>query len=200
MQFKVSKEKNSEEATGLLRDEDSFAVKEQDEEGNCSALFSWCTRGNQPTNGRIEVFFLLLTAMVGSGIHAQPFCFRISGIGLTLFLYAMIGIMTWLGMKLLIRSAERVEVYEYADLGHRLLGPVGKTSVEASIILGNFGCFLSYLIMVAVLLSGVIESVISPPNFYCSPIFVAVIAMFSIIGPLCLVRHFGHLAGTDYFN
>jgi len=145
-------------------------------------FFVRCVKGPEPRNGKVEVFFLLLTAMVGSGIHAQPYCFKISGIALTLILYLFIGIMTWLGMKLLIRSAESVGIYEYSDLGYKLLGTIGKISVEASIVLGNFGCFLSYIIMVAVLLSGVVQSVSVVQNFYTSSIFMAVILMFVIIG------------------
>jgi amino acid permease len=106
-------------------------------------------------------------------------------------IYLFVGLFTWLGAKLLIRTGEKVNIFEYSDLSDYLLGTVGKWIIAFGIILGNFGCYISYIILVALLISSVLESW-ATSSFYTSPIFVLFFVV-PLVTPLCMIRHFGNL-------
>ena len=42
----------------------------------CCIPYSWISNtGTSPSNSKFEVYILLLSSMIGSGILAQPYCF-----------------------------------------------------------------------------------------------------------------------------
>ena len=142
-------------------------------------------------NNIMVVFVLMLSSMIGSGLYAQPYCFLICGVGLTLVLYLFIGLVNWLGIKLLIRSGEKVGHLEYSELGFALMGPIGKAAVEFGIVLANFGFYITYIILLGTLSSSVLENLMSP-SVYITPVSCAVVEMVLLI-PLCLSRKFSSL-------
>ena len=107
-----------------------------DEEDNryfCCVPIAWITqRGKTPSNQKYEVFLLLLSAMIGSGILTQPFCFMKSGIALMFLTYASVSCLIWVSVWILIRTAEKLDVFNYIELMEKTLGVVGRWNILAS--------------------------------------------------------------------
>ena len=158
------------------------------EKGSEDELF--CS--TNPQNPKIFVWFLILGCMIGTGLYAQPYCFMLCGIGLVISLYVFVGLITWLGAKLLVRSGEKMQVFEYSDLGKSLFGYPGKWAVEFSIVLGNFATYISYIVLLSIVCSNVIEEWVKP-SFYTSSIYLVVIVT-PIIAPLSMIRYYGHFS------
>ena len=116
------------------------------------------SKGKVPENGKVDTFFLLLNAMIGSGILAQAYCFKESGIGLTLFLYALIAYWTFIAIKVTIKAAAAVSIFDYVDLSERLLGYTGKVVAVLSITLSSLGSEISYIITISKLSASIASS------------------------------------------
>lgn len=150
------------------------------------------SKGSLPVNGPVEIYFLLLNSMVGSGVLAQPYCFSNSGIALTIMLYFIIGYITWLGNDLIIISGEKSRIYDYAQLAEFYMGSWGTYVVDISILFGNYGGLVSYVITIGQLSSNVAE-VVLPVNLYTSPGFLCGVIVTIFVTPTCMIRHYGHI-------
>ena len=96
-------------------------------------------------NSEIMTTFLMLNAMIGSGILNQPQVFQISGIGGALILFTIAAYFIWLSLIVLIECGISRGMYDYSELAKHLLGGRGETLVDVAIVLGNFGALISYL-------------------------------------------------------
>lgn len=148
------------------------------------------------SNPPLTTILLLLNSMIGSGILVQPYVFKETGIIATIIEYLVIGYMTFLGVDLLIRAAERADVFDYSRLASKALGEeFGGCVLDFSITINNAGALLSYILIINTLISSVILTYVEDTSpIYLNSTFLtgAIVTLFVL--PNCLIRNFGHLA------
>jgi amino acid permease len=152
-----------------------------------------------PTNSGYLTCFLLINTMIGSGILNQPFVFKESGFigGCLGFIIASIA--TWTALLCLTEAGIKEGILEYSGLAKRAFKKNGERVVDISIIILTFGAQLGYILIVGTTLSGLLDS--WGCNFVmCNNIFTTIIAVGAFVLPVCLFRHFGHLAWLSLFS
>lgn len=166
-------------------------------EDECNSAYTWSKDRSLPQNDSFVIMVLLLSAMIGSGILSQPYCFAQSGIALVLVLYILVGLLVWVATISMIAAAEKANTFTYTSLCVAYLGEAGGYLSEVAIILGIFSSQVSYVITIGILASQVLLTFVpdtTPFNkFVLSPQVDASALVICLIVPPCLVKHFGHL-------
>ncbi len=143
--------------------------------------------------------FLLVNTMIGSGILNQPYVFSQAGWLGGFFGYIIAGLLTWLGLNLLTVAGLQEKVYEYGGLVRHALGKPGEILVDLSIVIGCFGALLGYILVVGSTLSDLFMTWGCESDF-CGIYSVTAISVAVFVAPICLLRHFGHLAILSVFS
>jgi len=152
-----------------------------------------------PANTAALTTFLLLNTMIGSGILNQPYVFRESGIigGILGFFVATIGV--WTGLLCLTAAGIKENILEYSGLAAMAFPDFGELLVDISIIVLTFGSQLGYILVVGVTLSELLSSW-GCNSIVCNDFFVTIVSVGVFVTPVCLFRHFGHLAYLSLFS
>eukprot|EP01035_Chromulina_nebulosa_P017271 gene17271-22805_t len=150
-------------------------------------------------NSPALTIFLLINTMIGSGILNQPYVFYQSGIFGGVIGYILASSMTWLGLNLLTAAGVKAKIYEYGNLTKFALGRKGEILIDISIIVGCFGALLGYILVVGSTLSELLNSWGCNNNF-CGLYLTTIISVSAFVTPICLLRHFGHLALLSLFS
>jgi sodium-coupled neutral amino acid transporter 11 len=152
-----------------------------------------------PQNSAILTTFLLLNTMIGSGILNQPFVFKESGLlgGILGFIIASIA--TWTGLLCLTAAGVKEDVLEYSGLARRAFDKNGERLVDIAIIVLTVGSQLGYILVVGTTLSSLLDSW-GCGAVVCSDYFTTIISVAIFVTPVCLFRHFGHLAWLSLFS
>jgi amino acid permease len=153
---------------------------------------------SKPMNSSMSTVILLLNNMIGSGILAQAYVFMSTGIALASFEYALFGIIVFLGVHLLVKSAIQLQMFDYGEVADACLGPRGELVVDLSIFIGSVGGIAAYIIIIGTLANNIAAEINGTNPWYLRSSYLsfAVISLFVI--PLCLIRKFGHLAVISY--
>jgi sodium-coupled neutral amino acid transporter 11 len=177
---------------------DGETVQERSEKQS-RLSFSSSFSALHPTNSAYLTSFLLLNTMIGSGILNQPFVFRESGIlgGIIGFILAATG--TWTGLLLLTAAGIKENVLEYSGLAHRAFDKNGELLVDVSIIVLTFGSQLGYILIVGTTLSDLLGSW-GCNSVVCNDFFATIVSVGVFVTPVCMFRHFGHLAWLSLFS
>lgn len=143
--------------------------------------------------------FLLLNTMIGSGILNQPYVFMKSGIvgGLVGFVIASLG--TWGGLLLLTEAGLSTGILEYSGLAKFAFGHTGELVVDISIIMMTMGAQLGYILIVGQT-SADLLSEWGCSHVMCEQRQITIITVAAFMAPICLFRHFGHLAQLALFS
>lgn len=97
----------------------------------CCIPDSWIySSGSALDNTPAATTVLLLNFMIGSGILVQAYVFKESGILVVTAEYVIVGIMSYAGIDLLIKSADAEQIFEYSDLARKALGEPGAIAVD----------------------------------------------------------------------
>ena len=142
---------------------------------------------------------LCLIAQLGSGILNQPYVFSQAGVLGGIIGYIIAALMTWLGLNLLTASGVKVKIYEYGKLTKHALGRKGEILIDVSIIIGCFGSLLGYILVVGSTLSQLLDSW-GCHDDACGFYATTILAVSLFVTPVCLLRHFGHLALLSIFS
>lgn len=143
--------------------------------------------------------FLLINTMIGSGILNQPFVFYQSGAMGGVLGYFLAASMTWLGLNILTAAGLKTQIYEYGALTKFTLGRKGEILIDVSIIIGCFGALLGYILVVGSTVSILLGSW-GCNNDACGLYFTTMICVGLFVLPVCMLRHFGHLAILSIFS
>jgi amino acid permease len=152
-----------------------------------------------PTNSALLTGFLLLNTMIGSGILNQPYVFRESGWIGGLAGFFVTAMATWAGLLLLTDAGLHEGAMEYAELASHAFGMHGERLVDVSIIVQSFGSLLGYILIVGTTLAMLLESW-GCDSVACNSFWTTIIAVVLFILPICMLRHFGHLAWLSEFS
>eukprot|EP01034_Spumella_vulgaris_P023248 gene23248-29452_t len=90
-------------------------------------------------------------------------------------------------------------ILEYSGLAKRAFAKNGERIVDLSIILLTFGAQLGYILVVGTTLSGLLHSW-GCNVVICDNILTTIISVGLFVLPVCLFRHFGHLAWLSLFS
>ena len=137
--------------------------------------------------------------MIGSGILNQPYAVMKSGLFGAFCGYALATYMTWSCVNYLTDCGIHAEIYDYSALAMHVYGKTGERLIDAAISLGMLGSLIGYILVVGATLSGLLHSW-GCHSEVCSPDVVIILAVALFITPLCLFRHFGHLAILSVFS
>lgn len=143
--------------------------------------------------------FLLLNTMIGSGILNQPYVFKKSGIIGGLLGFFIASIATWTGLLCLTAAGIHEDVLEYSGLARKAFDKHGERLVDVSIIVLTFGSQLGYILIVGTTLSDLLSSW-GCDSVVCGDFFTTIISVGIFVTPVCLFRHFGHLAYLSLFS
>lgn len=154
---------------------------------------------NIPMNNAYLSTFLLLNAMIGSGILNQPYVFMKSGILGAFLAFILAAVLTWTGLVLLTKCAMRKNYLEYSGLAGKIMGKRGELLVDSSILIQCLGSLMGYILVVGLTISDLLESW-GCGSMICNtlPVTVGCVAFF--VTPFCLFRHFGHFAWISIFS
>jgi amino acid permease len=152
-----------------------------------------------PRNSAKLTTFLLLNTMIGSGILNQAYVFKRSGIigGLIGFVFASFA--TWHGLLCLTAAGIHEDVLEYSGLARRAFDIHGERLVDVAIIVLTFGSQLGYILVVGTTLADLLSSW-GCDNVICDDYFTTIVSVGLFITPVCMFRHFGHLAYLSLFS
>lgn len=153
----------------------------------------------QVFNSKALTIFLLINTMIGSGILNQPFVFKRAGVFGGILGYILASVMTWLGLNLLTAAGVKTNIPEYGRLAKYALGAKGEIAIDVSIIVGCFGSLLGYILVVGSTLSQLLISW-GCNSIACDLYFTTLLAVGIFVLPICLFRHFGHLAFLSLFS
>lgn len=179
-------------------DEVDVPVEERSER-NSRMSFSSSFSALHPSNNAYLTCFLLLNTMIGSGILNQPYVFRESGLigGAVGFLFATAFV--WTGLLCLTAAGIHVNILEYSNLAKHAFERTGELMVDIGIIVLTFGSQLGYILVVGTTLSGLLASW-GCGLFICNDFFTTIISVGVFVAPVCMFRHFGHLAYLSLFS
>jgi len=152
-----------------------------------------------PTNSAILTTFLLLNTMIGSGILNQPYVFMQSGIFGALLGFLITTIATWTALLCLTEAGLQENISDYSALAFRAFQRRGELSVDISIIIMTLGSQLGYILIVGTTLSDLLYSW-GCRSIMCNDVFTTIVAVTVFVTPVCLFRHFGHLAYLSLFS
>jgi len=195
------------DANPLLNKEDTFQFVDNDvnpvvvsSTDKLSRLsYSSSFSALHPTNSASLTTFLLLNTMIGSGILNQPYVFMQSGILGGLLGFALASIATWTGLLCLTAAGIHENVLEYSGLANKAFDKKGDKLVDISIIIMTFGSQLGYILIVGTILSDLLYSW-GCDSVACDNYFTTIISVCVFVAPVCLFRHFGHLAYLSLFS
>ena len=125
--------------------------------------------------------------------------FKTSGIFGGILGYVIASAMTWLGLNLLTAAGVKTNIHEYGRLAKHALGHTGEIIIDVSIIIGCFGALLGYILVVGNTLSDLLYSW-GCESVACDIYFTTISAVGIFVLPICLFRHFGHLAFLSLFS
>lgn len=91
--------------------------------------------------------FLLLNAMIGSGILNQPYVFSQSGVVGGILCFIVASVFTWGGLMLLTETGVSRGLLEYSGLTKKVFGKVGEQVVDFFIVIQAFGSQLGYILV-----------------------------------------------------
>lgn len=152
-----------------------------------------------PHNSSRLTTFLLLNAMIGSGILNQPYVFKESGILGGMLGFAFASWCIWMGLLLLTAAGVKEDVLEYSGLAKRAFEKHGENIVDLSIIVLTFGSQLGYVLVVGTTLSDLLTSW-GCESVVCENFFTTIVSVAVFVTPVCMFRHFGHLAYLSLFS
>lgn len=152
-----------------------------------------------PTNSAYLTCFLLLNTMIGSGILNQPYVFRESGIVGGMIGFALAAVGTWAGLLCMTAAGVRENALEYSALASRAFDKNGERLVDFSIIVLTFGAQLGYILIVGTTLSNLLGTW-GCDSIVCNEYIATVVSVGVFVTPVCMFRHFGHLAWLSLFS
>jgi amino acid permease len=152
-----------------------------------------------PSNSKYLTTFMLLNYMIGAGILNQPYVVMKSGIVGAFGGFALATYMTWKTVNFLTDAGLKVDIFDYSELALHAFGVTGEKTIDFSIALSGFGALISYLIVIGGTLSSLLHSW-GCTSEICGPNIVIILAVCIFVAPLCLFRHFGHLAILSVFS
>jgi len=161
--------------------------------------FSSGYTGQVANNSAALTTFLLLNTMIGSGILNQPYVFRESGIFGGLVAFVIASIATWIGLLVLTEVGIYVNVLEYSGLAKKAYAKNGERAIDLSIIITSFGSILGYILVVGSTASSLLTSWGCSEDV-CNISNSTIVAVTCFVMPICLYRHFGHLAFLSLFS
>ena len=106
--------------------------------------------------------FNLINAVLGVGVLGFPYAFKTSGLLLATCLVLFIGMATLFSVRLLLLSSQMTGKKSYEELARLLYGKPGELCIHFCIIVINLGAMVSYLNVLADVLSSVSGSIIPP--------------------------------------
>jgi solute carrier family 38 (sodium-coupled neutral amino acid transporter), member 11 len=151
-------------------------------------------------NSMLMTGFLMLNAMIGSGILNQPEVFSQAGIGSAIIMFMVAAGFIWLSLIVLIECGIKCGKFDYSELAKSLFGDTGEAIVDVAIALGNFGALLSYLDIIGGTSSDLFLSWGCESSTGCGPYVTTTIISLLFILPMCSMRYFGHLAFYSVFS
>ena len=152
-----------------------------------------------PSNSAYLTTFLLLNTMIGSGILNQPYVFAESGILGGLLGFFITTIATWTGLLCLTEAGVHENILEYSGLAKKAFPAFGELMVDIAIIVLTFGSQLGYILVVGTLSSDLLRSW-GCSSVACGDMFTTIISVAVFVTPVCMYRHFGHLAILSLFS
>mmetsp|Transcript_8040 Transcript_8040/g.11215 ORF Transcript_8040/g.11215 Transcript_8040/m.11215 type:complete len:463 (+) Transcript_8040:78-1466(+) len=155
----------------------------------------------KPKNGRGGTIFLILNTMIGSGILNQPQVFADSGIIGAFLMYGISCYAIWLGLQLLIEVGVAHKALGFTEVANLAFGRRGDLLVDWSIVVGNFGALLSYMVVISGELKVLLEGWTGESGkWYTSELFNLPLATLFLVLPFCLQRFYGHFVLISIFS
>lgn len=191
------------EFTGVLDDPVHYSIKET--YSTSAKLLTHSTRisskyhPTQPSNSPTVTIFLLLNAMLGSGMLNQPKVFASSGILGALLGYIIATLASWYGLIVLTAAGLHTNLLEYSSLAYEAYGKYGEKTVDFSNFIVCYASLLSYTIIICFTTADLLKSWGCPSNI-CSDLLTLLIISGIFLVPPCFMRHFGHFGIISIFS
>ena len=150
-------------------------------------------------NSSMLSIFLLVNTMIGSGILNQPFVFKDAGIVGALLGFVVATWSTWMSLLLLTDVGIAVQLLEYSGLAEKAFKKLGLQITDFGIAIGSFGALLGYILVIGEMMSGLLKAWGCTAQV-CSLNGITTLFVCVFVLPLCLMRHFGHLAYVAVFS
>ncbi|MCH83398.1 sodium-coupled neutral amino acid transporter 6-like, partial [Trifolium medium] len=102
--------------------------------------------------------FNLSTTVIGAGIMGLPACVKKLGMVPGLLAIILTALLTEKAIEFMIRFSRAGNISSYGSLMGDAFGKYGKASVELSIVIGNIGILIVYMIIIGDVISGTTSS------------------------------------------
>lgn len=100
----------------------------------------------------IQAFFTLTKVFIGSGVLTLPYSFKNTGVGVSIAVTALLGVLTYYCTHLILKvaddnNAKMHEKISYSRLAHNVLKKYGKISVKISLVVMQIGVCIGLFIL-----------------------------------------------------
>lgn len=129
-------------------------------------------------SGVWQTSFALLKSFIGSGVTFLPFAFSMGGWLFSTAVLLLIAVVSALCIKLLVECSVKSGASNFGDVAHLAGGRLGRLMVQVSLVMGQFGTCIAYMIFV----SQLAES-LGPVSR-----MLVIILQFIVLVPLCNLR------------
>ncbi|KAI9315366.1 transmembrane amino acid transporter protein-domain-containing protein [Dichotomocladium elegans] len=146
------------------------------------------------TRSRIEVAFNLVNATVGAGIIGLPFAIYHAGLVFGLAVSVFVGLVSQVGLYMLVMAGRRVNIFKYADLVEYLLGRPGFYFLNIILLIQSVGIVISYFILLGDTIPVVLSLYLPQYEFLHNRTLVVCLISVLFVFPLNLPRSIGRLA------
>lgn len=133
-----------------------------DEPLNAGASFARRSLGPLTTGGVRQSIFTLISAAIGGGTLCLPYVFSLTGLVLGILMICFAGFLAFISMRMLLVSAERLEVYSYGKLFSEGVNMrYSGICVDSVMILFGFGVVTAYFVFLGDFIPSLMVSVCS---------------------------------------
>lgn len=127
----------AEESDGLLHSTSSVSHFETDPSAQSTSL---------------QAFFTLTKVFIGSGVLTLPYSFKNTGVGVSIVVTALLGVLTYYCTILILRvaddnNAKMHEKISYSRLAHNVLKKYGRLTVQISLVVMQIGVCIGLFIL-----------------------------------------------------
>lgn len=113
--------------------------------------------------------------------------------------FVLAAIAIWTGLLCLTAAGIHENIHEYSALAHRAFQRNGERVVDVAIIVLTFGSQLGYILVVGTTLSTLFKSWGCDISL-CNDANITLLSVSVFVTPVCMFRHFGHLAYLSLFS
>ncbi|GKT35316.1 translocase, putative [Aduncisulcus paluster] len=188
----LSSERIDPENIGVLGDDDEISLNSPDDIKSISTT-------QKVESSIASSIFNLSNCIIGSGVLALPYAFKLSGMGLGLIFLAIIAVTAMYTYDVLVRSSEYTGAKSYRGVATELFSRKIGYFCEIVVALFTICGLSSYPLIIGDYATSIVNEFVSTPGWYSSRAFLLITIAILVFLPLSLAKTIDFLKFSSLF-